>query len=378
MAAVSTDASTNAQDRRKVVLLKSLATNNRFYALVDPDSGLRNAATVEQFPEDMHLGVAYPCLEDGLNDFAVIRTTFETLEFFPNDPAMKEELMAIIEEARDKLVLRLTELRDRLANRTAHFLGTDLGEFRAYALEMVRRGYPRRNLDNMMKLNVFMSVEQSDVGDTTSEPLYFYTFRNPTVAEHAEAMSARDFVVAMLDDVLDAVKDEGSYESRYVFDRDVFQKFIAIMFINYATTDPVFYGTHMADYGVSADRDMDNTPLYRAIGRQLREIEAHYKEAVLGKEEAAAAVPAREPAVQLPEAVANEEALLGPLASICSAARRLERLSHPEATELARAVMANVSIIVEQLRGRGLISAAAYDPSANHIKISTRMGHEGK
>lgn len=353
-------------DNRKVVLLKSLATNNRFYALVDPDSGYRNADTVESFPENMHLGVAYPCLEDGLNDFAVIRTAFETLEFFPDDEAMKDELMGIIGEARDKLVRRLEELRDRIANRTAHFLGTDLSEFRAYALDLVRKGYPRRNLDSMMKLNVFTSVAAQEPSANGPEPMYFYEFRNPAVAKEAESMSGRQFVSSMLDDILQAVQDETTYASRHTFERDAFQKFIALMFVNYATTDPVFYGTHKDDYGVSSDKDMDDTPLYKAISQQLREIELRYtrEQAVEELSSAEIALPV---SVEIPEVVANEEAILGPLSSICTVARRLEKLNHPDASELARVILANVNILISELKERRLVSGAAYDPSANSL-----------
>jgi len=83
-------------DNRRVALIKSLATKNRFYALVTPESGIRNADTVEEIPQELLLGIAYPCLEDGLNDFAVIRTTYETLEFFPDDDEMRVELMEIV------------------------------------------------------------------------------------------------------------------------------------------------------------------------------------------------------------------------------------------------------------------------------------------
>src|SRR6476620_1385856 len=91
-------------DNRRVALIKSVATNNRFYALVTPESGIRNADTVERIPDELLLGIAYPCLEDGLNDFAVIRTTFETLDLFAEDPELREELMGIIDEARGNLV----------------------------------------------------------------------------------------------------------------------------------------------------------------------------------------------------------------------------------------------------------------------------------
>src|SRR5438445_2852875 len=96
-----------AGDNRRVALIKSVATNNRFYSLVAPESGIRNADTVESIPDDLLLGIAYPCLEDGLNDFAVIRTTYETLDCYPDDLDMKKELMEIVVDARNKLVRRL-------------------------------------------------------------------------------------------------------------------------------------------------------------------------------------------------------------------------------------------------------------------------------
>src|SRR5258707_305354 len=123
-------------DNRRVALLKSLTTNNRFYALVSPESGMQNADTVEHFPEDLLLGIAYPCLEDGLNDFAVIRTTFETLDLFPEDDPIREEMMEIINDARRNLTRRMIELRDKVANDRAHFLGTDYNEFKGYAIDM--------------------------------------------------------------------------------------------------------------------------------------------------------------------------------------------------------------------------------------------------
>src|SRR3712207_3669615 len=83
-----------------VVLLKNLCTNNRFYTLVDPESGFKNADAIEYFPPNLPLGIAYPCLEDGLNDFAVIRTTFETIDVFPDDDELREEMMGIIADAR--------------------------------------------------------------------------------------------------------------------------------------------------------------------------------------------------------------------------------------------------------------------------------------
>src|SRR5262249_10350268 len=151
-----------------------------------------------------------------------------------------------------------------VAARKAHFLGTDLEEFKAYAFDIIHRGYPRRNLDSMMKLNVFGSVAEAEGHNDGSEPYYTYEFRNPADASAVTQMPARDFIAALFADVLESVLDDANYESRYTFDRNVFQKFIALMFVNYATTDPIFYGTNKADYGVSEEKDMDRTPLYLA------------------------------------------------------------------------------------------------------------------
>src|SRR5213593_1196337 len=103
-------------DARQVALLKSLETQNRFYALVDPELGWKNADAIPAFPDDASLGIAYPCLEDGLNDFAVIRTTFETIDLFPEDRELRTEMMGIIREARGNLLRRLRELSLRIGS----------------------------------------------------------------------------------------------------------------------------------------------------------------------------------------------------------------------------------------------------------------------
>jgi hypothetical protein len=109
----------NGRDVRRVGLIKSLTSNNRFYALVEPASGICNADVVETIPHDLVLGIAYPCLEDGVNDFAVVRTAYETLDLFPDDAAMRDELREIISDARCSLIRRLMELLERLIARKA-------------------------------------------------------------------------------------------------------------------------------------------------------------------------------------------------------------------------------------------------------------------
>ena len=390
-------------DNRRVALIKSLATNNRFYTLIDPARGIRNADTVERIPEDLLLGIAYPCLEDGLNDFAVIRTTFETLDLFPEDDPIRSEMMDIINDARDNLIRRLTELRDKIHENSAHFLGTDYEEFKSYTLDIARRGYPRRNLDSMMKLNVFGSVAEVEGHGDTGELLYHYEFGNGFSLGQVTEMPPRMFIVTLFEDVLRGVKNDANYKNKYYFDRNVFQKFIAVMFVNYATTDPMFYGINRHDYGVSSDKDMDSTPLYLAIHRELRAIEAHLRGETLPEIpfaptpppsavmptalDFAAAIPlpvgdvpeptARpegadhagrisyaEASALLPGDLVAEEVVMGQITSLCAAAAVLLRKSDPETQRYARIILADASKLVEELKRLGIVSAFANDPGA--------------
>lgn len=352
---------------KRVVLIKSQRTNNRFYTLVDADSSIHNADIVPEIPENLILGIAYPCLEDGLNDFAVIRTTYETLEYFPDDAAMRKELMEIVDEARTSLIHRLSELRDGIASGRARFLGTDLEEFKSYALDVVDRGYPRRNLDSMMKLTVFTDVAEHEGHTDGHEPLYFYEFRNADDVPRLAQLPADKFVAALFADVLDSVTDDANYVDRYTFDRNVFQKFIALMFINYATTDPIFYGTNKGDYGVSAERDMARTPLYVAVATELGRVEVARQEELVGLE---VPVPSQvehggkptERLIQLPGTLVNEDVLVAPIAQLRAAASKLSKKDDRETAELARLILSETSRLIQELKHLNIISPVAFEP----------------
>jgi len=385
-------------DNRRVALIKSLATNNRFYALVEPDRGIRNADAIASIPEDLLLGIAYPCLEDGLNDFAVIRTTFETLDLFPEDDPIRDEMMEIVNDARSNLLRRLAELHDKIQSDTAHFLGTDYSEFKDYSVSMIQKGYPRRNLDSMMKLNVFSSVAEAEGHSDASELLYNFEFKYASVEEMLP-LDPSAFIVALFEEVINSVKDDSNYRGKYPFDKHVFQKFIAVMFVNYATTDPMFYGINKRDYGVSGERDMEDTPLYKAIARELRDIEQRlavsrnpFNAAPIialpnvtpGEPDFSLAAPLpggdftqiqvdseashlggisyEQAGAMLPSELINEEVLLGPLHSLCSAASLLRRKTDPETQRFARVILADASKLVQELKRLGIVSPVANDP----------------
>ncbi|HEY3282592.1 MAG TPA: hypothetical protein VGN26_09990 [Armatimonadota bacterium] len=365
--------SSDATDNRAVVLLKSDRTGNRFYALAPEGSGWKNADTISDYPPDVILGIAYPCLEDGLNDFATIRTTFETLDYFPDDQQLRTEMMDIILEARAALRARLGELRDRLATGQAHFLGTVMEDFKSFAITLATKGQLRRTLDSMMKLDVFESVAQQDEATGAAgadASTYTLAFLPENRLELTRDLPGREFVVRMFDDLMQSVSENGNYESRYTFDKSVFQKFIALMFINYATTDPIFYGTNRADYGVSADRDMQDTPLYRAVGAALRDLESSYRQGLSG--EVAVARPAAEASelgqgtrtLEVNALPTTEQNVLNPLNAICRTARLLAKSGNPRDAEYGGIILKGAQGIFQELKAIGLVSPMAQDPSA--------------
>lgn len=358
-------------DNRKVVLLKSLATNNRFYALVPPDSGLRNADTIEAFPKDMLLGIAYPCLEDGLNDFAIIRSTYDTLDQFPDDEELRVELMEIIADARGKLTRRLEELWRCISAGQAHFLGTELEEFKDYVVKLMTRGVPRKTLDTTMKLDVFEMVATTEAllkGEFNSDYQYYYGPLLETTQEQLQELPARAFVAAIFHDVLLAILDEGNYADRHIFDSRVFQKFIALMFVNYATTDPVFYGTNKADYGVSADKEMDSTPLYIAIAKALRALEGEWApEPQPGGDGQArtdrlAATVTR--TVELSNLPIADQQVLERMRPICETARLLLHNDNARARECGELILRSTHRLFTQLQEMGIFSPATDSPVA--------------
>lgn len=362
----------DAADNRTVVLLKSRKTKNRFYALVPPEYNWHNAEEIDEFPDNLSLGIAYPCLEDGLNDFAIIRTTFETLECFPDDADLQAEMMGMIHQARESLVLRLTELRDRLSTGQAFFLGTDMTEFKRYALQLCEKGTDRRTLDGMMKVNVFSSVAAAYPDEEDS-----YMYRFQLLPQHdlstSSDLEARPFVVMLFDDVLTGVHDDANYWDRNTFDRHVFQKFIALMFVNYATTDPVFYGTNKEDYGVAAEKDMSNTPLYRAVALALRKLETS-ETPVLDASNGAYLQDGVSPPARTSEP-ANEHLIVGPLMSLAESLRLLSTIDHPRAVESRVIVTRALRDVFRQLQTMGVVSPVAAHPAEQFLE---RWGDEGK
>jgi hypothetical protein len=179
------------------------------------------------------LGIAYPCLEDGLNDFAVVRTAYETLELFSTDDAMRRELHEIISDARRTLIRRLMELWS-VSSRARRTSG-----------DRSRRVQVVSSRSNTSRLSTpparphdesecfFLSGSGGNGAAKTSthaeHSLYHYEFHNSDDGERLAQLSGRDFLLSLLGDVLDSVMDAENYRSKYLFDRNVFQQFIALI-----------------------------------------------------------------------------------------------------------------------------------------------------
>jgi hypothetical protein len=170
-------------------------------------------------------------------------------------------------------------------------------------------------------------------------------------------------LLSLLADVLDSVMDEENYGSKYLFDRNVFQQFIALIFITYSSTDPVFYGIHRDDYCVSKDKDMDNTPLYLAIGRELRRLaglpdddQPHNADSQMWADIAAGVFDAHEPAPS------HEEQLMSHISSICATAQQMLKHKTSDSGHLAQLILADAAHLVDVLKQIKAVSPLAYNP----------------
>ena len=55
-------------------------------------------------------------------------------------------------------------------------------------------------------------------------------------------MSGHQVAVLLLNDILHGIEDKDSYTDERQFNHRVFQKYLTILFLIYACTNPIFYG----------------------------------------------------------------------------------------------------------------------------------------
>jgi hypothetical protein len=169
-------------------------------------------------------------LEAALNEFAVIRSALETVDYFPDDDAMQDELMEIVDEARSGLTRRLAALIDMDGEFYGEGSGKNLEDFQTYLIGIMEQGIPGKHTNRMMKLNSFYE-----------NVVFRYTFREGLTPDQARFLPPVIFVRRVFADLLAEAEDDDNYISATHFNSRVFQKYITVMFCVYATTDPLFY-----------------------------------------------------------------------------------------------------------------------------------------
>ena len=177
-------------------------------------------------------------LDITLNDLAVIRTTFETMEIFPEDEALRLEMIGIIADARACLTLHLQELSSNLSEAQTEEL--QLERFREQILRMVARGMDRGWLDRLMKVTLFTSVGEEEAA-RTGEPFeakFRYEFLPELELPQLHSLSLPAFVDRVVQDLRQAVTDDPNYVSKFLFEKYVFQKFVAVLFAICTMTAP--------------------------------------------------------------------------------------------------------------------------------------------
>lgn len=189
----------------------------------DPETGLLNA------------------LLESFNDMAMVRTTLETLELFRDDEDLRSEMRQLVAEAHGNLEHRFRRLRDGLHAGDTTALRIDLEELKARVMRMVREGELRHQLGMLMNDDVF-ETSAKRAGNPPNTP-YHYEFRQPISPEELDRLPPYSFACLLLEDILSEVADEASYADQAAFDRRIWQKLIALAFVCFCTTDPMFYGT---------------------------------------------------------------------------------------------------------------------------------------
>lgn len=176
------------------------------------------------------------CPEDALHDLAVIRTTFETLDLFPDDKELRAEMMAIITDARANLIQRLGDLRASCEDDPPPAPEGQLRNFK----EQILRGVDRHLVDRMMKEHLFVPVGEAEAKRTGTpfDPKFRYEFQPEQERAYLRSLPPRHFLQLVYEDLLHAATEEANLADRHRFEQQVFQKFVAVLFADYASMEP--------------------------------------------------------------------------------------------------------------------------------------------
>ncbi len=182
-------------------------------------------------------GIPWPPLEDALNPIAVIRTTFETIEVFPEDDDLRGDMELIIADAREGLVHALERARESTMART-DIADADLKGLRRQLLRLIEEGVERRQLDALISMGVFERVakEERKRGSGSESERFRYRL-GPEHSCGVIHVPPRELMTRFLSDLLDEVRADANYSDGLAFDRSIVQKHVALMYATLLSGD---------------------------------------------------------------------------------------------------------------------------------------------
>ena len=177
--------------------------------------------------------------EAGLNDSAVIRTTFEAMDLFSANDSIRADMYEMVADARANLIRFLSEICGMIrANPTTLPLVPPLNysQFKACAVRAMERGVSETSLNGMLKVTVF---------NTGSNLSYLLDWKGLPNVEEARGIPAHSFVLMLFNNVLVSAGDADNYADGPTFDREVYRKYLVLLFLTYASADPMFYNINL-------------------------------------------------------------------------------------------------------------------------------------
>lgn len=154
-----------------------------------------------------------------LADLGLIRGTLETRDQFPLDDPIREECQNIVEDARNGFLRRLHELAD-LSPADLRMSG---GAFKDAAINLMLLGLPRSSLSLLGREFLLGEID-------ALRGRYVYELSEPTDVFAVQSLSPEDVYALFVSDVLCCAGNDDNYASKRVFDRNVYNRFLALLY----------------------------------------------------------------------------------------------------------------------------------------------------
>lgn len=234
-----------AAEESLVSLVTNLATGNKYFLYNQPD--YKDTTEVAAVPKEFIVGItdSYP-LTDWVTTFTLPTMTYLTLE----DGSKKDTKTVrerILMPTRGELEKRVADLRDRFAQGTLYFMGTDLERFMETMHGLIKGGVLRSELDKEFKaeavriVGIAPTIKKGEEGffqTVSDDPIYRYGLQKQ--GSYDVNGEPGEFMLYILDDLLESIRDPRNYLDITSFERNVAQKALAIIYANRMSQTPEF------------------------------------------------------------------------------------------------------------------------------------------